>query len=126
LHKFESALGAISLGGSLILQIEGGFMTAQSERMFKTLAEVKAANKAIGNHWFERSTMRFFNSKVETGLLRGRFFITSERMELTFPKRYTVREAMPDGDIKTVGEFQGYTDLELARMAVNIVSTLNP
>ena len=88
--------------------------------MFKTLAQVKAANKAIGNHWFERSTMRFFNSKVETGLLRGRFFITSERMDLTFPKRYTVREAMPDGDIKTVGQFQGYSDLELARIAVNI------
>jgi hypothetical protein len=89
-------------------------------QMFKTLAQVKAANKAIRNHWFERSTMRFFNSKVETGLLRGRFFITSERMDLTFPKRYTVREAMPDGDIKTVGQFQGYSDLELARIAVNI------
>ena len=70
--------------------------------MFKTLAEVKAANKANGNYWFERSTMRFFNSVIESRLMDGGFFITSERMELTFPKRYTVREAMPDGDIKTV------------------------
>jgi hypothetical protein len=31
--------------------------------MFKTLAEVKAANKANGNYWFERSTMRFFKSQ---------------------------------------------------------------
>jgi len=26
--------------------------------MFKTLAQVKAANKANGDHWFERSTRR--------------------------------------------------------------------
>ena len=94
--------------------------------MFKTLAEVKAANKANGNHWFERSTMRFFNSVIESGLLRGRFFITSERRELDFPKRYTVREVLADGDIKTVGEFQGYTDLELARIAVNVADCKPP
>ena len=91
--------------------------------MFKTFAEVKAANKAIGNHWFERSTMRFFNSVIESRLMDGGFFITSERMELEFPKRYTVREAMPDGDIKTVGQFQGYSDLELARIAVRIAQS---
>jgi hypothetical protein len=90
------------------------------------MAQVKAANKAIGNHWFERSTMRFFNSRIESGLLRGRFFITSERRELDFPKRYTVREVLADGDIKTVGEFQGYTDLELARIAVNVADCKPP
>jgi hypothetical protein len=88
--------------------------------MFSTLAHVKQANKAIGNHWFERSTMRFFNSVIESRLLCGRFFITSERMELDFSKRYTVREVLESGEVKTVGEFQGYTDLELARIAVNI------
>ena len=93
---------------------------------FQTMAQVKAANKAIGNHWFERSTMRFFNSRIESGLLRGRFFITSERRELDFPKRYTVREVLADGDIKTVGEFQGYTDLELARIAVNVADCKPP
>lgn len=87
---------------------------------FQTMAQVKFANKTLGNHWFEKSTMRFFNSVIESRLLRGRFFITSERMELNFPKRYTVREVLPNGDIKTVGTFQGYTDLELARIGVDI------
>jgi len=87
---------------------------------FQTMAQVKAANKAIGHHWFERSTMRFFNSVIESGLLRGRFFITSERRELDFPKRYTVRRAQADGSIETVGTFQGYSDIELARIAVHI------
>ena len=87
---------------------------------FQTMAQVKAANKAIGNHWFERSTMRFFNSVIESGLLRGRFFITSERRELSLPKRYTVREVLADGEIKTVGQFQGFSDLELARIAIRL------
>lgn len=85
------------------------------EKRFSSMAEVKAANKAIDNHWFERSTMRFFNSRVESGLYGGRFFITSERMELTMPKKYSIREAMTDGDIKTVGVFQEFTTLEDAR-----------
>ena len=70
--------------------------------------------------------MRFFNSRIESGLLRGRFFITSERRELDFPKRYTVREVLAGGDIKTVGEFQGYTDLEFARIAVNVADCKPP
>jgi hypothetical protein len=85
------------------------------EKRFNTIAEVKAANKTIDNHWFERGTMRFFNSRIESGLYGGQFFITSERMELTMPKRYSIREAMPDGDIKTVGEFQEFLTLEDAR-----------
>ena len=88
--------------------------------MFKTLTEVKQENKAIGNYWFERSTMRFFNSVIESRLMADGFFITSERMELNFPKRYTVRRAQEDGSIMTVGKFQGYSDLKLARIAVHI------
>jgi hypothetical protein len=82
---------------------------------FNSMAEVKAANKAIDNHWFEPSTMRFFNSRIESKLYAGRFFITSERRELDLPKRYSIREAMPNGDIKTVGEFQEFLTLEDAK-----------
>lgn len=83
--------------------------------MFRTISEVKAANKAIDNHWFSRSTMKFFNSHVESGIYGGRYFITSERRELDMPKLYSIREALPDGDIKTVGEFQGFATLEDAK-----------
>ena len=90
----------------------------------KTIAEVKALNARMGYHYFDRSTMRFFNSRVESGLYSGRFFITSERMELSFPKRYSVRVINPEtGDIQTVGEFQGYSDIELARIAARIAAT---
>lgn len=92
--------------------------------MFKNVAEVKIANRAINNHWFEPRTMRFFNSHVESGMYGGRFFITSERMELTMPKRFTVREALPDGDIKTVGEFQKFSSLEQAREHAKLLSRI--
>jgi len=88
--------------------------------MFKTLTEVKQENKAIGNYWFERSTMRFFNSVIESRLMADGFFITSERMELNFPKRYTVRRAQADGSIETVGTFQGFSKRTIATACKNI------
>ena len=59
---------------------------------YRTIEDVKAANRAVGGHWFDADTMRFFHTKIESGLVacgfvgegdnckptRGRF-ITSER-----------------------------------------------
>jgi hypothetical protein len=42
------------------------------------------------------------------------FFITSEDNFNRTKKAYTIREAMPDGDIQTVGEFLGYESKEQA------------
>jgi hypothetical protein len=82
---------------------------------FKTIAEVRAANRAIDNHWFDRSTMRFFNCVIESKLYGGRFFVTSERMNLSDPKKYTIREALPSGDVRTVSGFRKFSFLEDAR-----------
>ena len=46
---------------------------------FKTLADFKRAHKAAGGHFFDRGAMRFFESRIESGLLKGGYFITSER-----------------------------------------------
>ena len=85
--------------------------------MFKTIADVRYANQQLGHHWFDRSSMRFFNTTIESSLYGGRFFITSERMDPRHPKKYTVREALPTGEIKTVGEFHRMTSIEDARDA---------
>ena len=82
--------------------------------MYKTIAEVKKANKSIGHHWFEASTMSFFNSVIETDLLHGRFFITSERMELDMPKQYSIRCAQEDGSISTIGKRGEFNNLTSA------------
>jgi hypothetical protein len=85
---------------------------------YQTMADVKDANRRIGNHWFDRSTMRFFNTKIESGLIGGKYFITSERYDDDRPRLFTVRRADPDGTIDTVGEFQGYHSREDAREAI--------
>ena len=37
------------------------------------------------------------------------------------PKKYTVREVLEDGEIKTVGKFQEYGTLEDAKEAINYI-----
>ena len=83
--------------------------------MFKTISDVKAANKAAGYYFFSRSTNRFFGSRVESSLYGGRFFITSEDNFDRSARFYTIREALPGGDIRTVSEFNGFRYIEDAR-----------
>lgn len=83
----------------------------------RTLADVKAANKAAGSHWFDRDSMTFFNTRIESKLLAGNYFITSELLH-GFPRRYSIRQAQPDGNIATIGEFQGFTTRAAAMAAI--------
>lgn len=85
--------------------------------MFKTISDVRQANRSIGNHFFDRSTMRFFDSRVESSLYAGRFFITSEKAGFSaYDRKFTIREALPSGEVKTVGNsFNKYHSIEDAR-----------
>lgn len=88
---------------------------------FSSVPQMKAAVRNSGSHWFDKNTMRFFNSKIETGILQKRFFISSERQEITDPKRYTIRyfvrdnNATPALDCHTVGEFEQFETLADAK-----------
>jgi hypothetical protein len=89
--------------------------------MFNTIAEVKKANKAKGQHFFDKNTLAFFGSNVYNGLYTvndRQFFITSEDNFNRTEKGFTIREAMPDGDIETVGEFLQYETKEQAIFAI--------
>lgn len=85
--------------------------------MFQTIAEVRQANRAIGHHFFDRSTMRFFASRVESGLYAGRYFITSEKAGFQSEQRkFTIREVGSNGEVKTVGDtFNEFLFIEDAR-----------
>lgn len=89
-----------------------------------TIAEVRAQNKAAGQCWFDRRTMRFFNSKIHGGLRRGKFFITSEYMRTPVERRYSIRKVREDYSINTVGEFMGYKSLEEARRAIDTMEVV--
>jgi hypothetical protein len=86
--------------------------------MFRSISQIKDANKRIGHHWFQPEAMRFFRSRIESGVYGGRYFISSEQFDDNSPRLYTVHEASPEGKIDTIGEFQQYAHLEDARDAV--------
>lgn len=88
---------------------------------FSSVPQMKVAVTNSGSHWFDKNTMRFFNSKIETGILNRRFFITSERQELSDPKKYTIRyfvrdeDAVPALECYTVGDFQQFDSVADAK-----------
>lgn len=86
--------------------------------MFKNMKQVMKANKDIGHHWFSKDTMRFFNSRVESELIEGKYFITSEDNFNRDARLYSVRIVNKDGTIDTVGEFLGYKTKQAALEAI--------
>lgn len=66
-----------------------------------TVSAIKVANKAIGHHWFDADTMRFFSSRVLRGVIGGRLFVTSERPP-EGEREYRVRIADDAGAVSTV------------------------
>lgn len=81
---------------------------------FENMGQVKKAHKL----WFSPDTMRFFRSIVETDLVKGQYFITSERQKNEENKKYTIRKA-DNISVRTIGKFQQYTSLAEAEKALN-------
>lgn len=93
---------------------------------YLTVAEMRAANAAAGHHFFDRDNMRFFGSRIEGGPYAGRLLITSEQAGPDFPRRYTLRVIHDDGEAGTVGEFQQYSTLDMARHVAQRISLRRP
>lgn len=89
------------------------------KNQFKTLAEFKAVYKSTGMHFFDRKTMKFFNSRIESGLIKGKYFITSESDMRNENRFFNVREIEYDLQIKTVGEFNTLFSKEKAKSLIN-------
>lgn len=88
--------------------------------MYTTITKIKQANKKAGGSFFDRGTMKFFNSKVESGVIKGKYFITSEKYEFFNPKRYTIRKITSTGSIDTIGNFCQFNS---KRMASDYIKT---
>lgn len=88
-----------------------------SKSPYTTMPKIKKHNP----RFFAPEAMEHYNSKVETGCLKGGYFITSEILkdaEETQARRYTVRRAVRANDggkyypfIENVGSFGEYSDL---------------
>lgn len=78
---------------------------------YANLAEVEEANRLSGHYWFSPDTMEFFKSRIETDLIDGQFFISSEKPPHG-PRAYTIRAVREDATIATLGNFGEYATLE--------------
>lgn len=88
-----------------------------------TLEEMENLNKSINNHWFDYGAMKFFNTTIETEPNQYNMFITSERMDLDMPKKYSIRWFCPDTyKVHTFGEFQQFGTIDEAQRFINIIS----
>ena len=83
-----------------------------------TIQEIKQRNRNAGHHFFDESTMRFFNSRVSEKTF-GDYFVTSEKGPSGI-RAYTVRYQDENGHIQTVGEFQQYATLQEALAVARI------
>jgi hypothetical protein len=93
---------------------------------YHTIDAIKQANQRGGYHFFEASTLRFFDSRILPTVYGGRYFITSEQFHgsdgYTAPRKYTIRRAEDSGDINTIGEFQAYNELREAKQAAQTLA----
>ena len=90
--------------------------------MMHTIDDIKAATlTGRCRHWFDDSSMEFFNSVVYGHVFaqdNGSYFVTSEQREDYTPRLFTVRFCSNDGPIETVGNFQEHETFEDAVRAI--------
>jgi NADP-dependent 3-hydroxy acid dehydrogenase YdfG len=82
---------------------------------------IKDYYRKTTGHFFDRGSMKFFNSRIGQDVYPAKeliYFVTSERFEQD-PRRYTVRSYnVQTGDIDTIGEFQEYRTKAAAIRAI--------
>lgn len=86
-------------------------------KQYQTISELRAN---ANGHFFDRSSMRFFNSRILPKVYRGVYFITSEKHRETDPRLFTVRMSL-NGSIETIGKFQVF---DTAREASAFIKSL--
>lgn len=92
---------------------------------WRSLEQVRAANRNLGHHWFDADSMRFFRTRLPKGMIGGRLFVTSEQFVSADgwadARRYTIRVAKDDGSVETFGEFQEYASGDAARRVAETI-----
>lgn len=82
-----------------------------------SMEQIRRSNKDAGFHFFDPQTIRFFRSRIGGTVHGDGYFITSEQPPYG-PRRWTIRQAMPDGSIRSVGGFLRYSSRSEALKAL--------
>ncbi len=80
------------------------------------ISEVKAIVKSNGSHFFDKDTMKYWGTRIETSVFKNGCFVTSENDFSETKRLYTVRR-FNGKSIVTIGDFQQYKTKEAAREA---------
>jgi hypothetical protein len=88
-----------------------------AKERIESIAQLKALNAQNGGCWFSADTMRFFGTRIESGIIRGKYFITSEQPPHDV-RKFSVRSFNDEGDIDTIGEFCAYRNKREAIAAI--------
>lgn len=86
-------------------------------RTWTNISEVRKANADAGGYWFSPASMRFFKTRIVSGIIKGRYFVTAE----TGPsgvERFSARIVNDGADIGTIGHFNSFLDIEDAKEAI--------
>ena len=86
-----------------------------------TISEVKATVIANGGHFFDRDTMKYWGTRIETGVFKNGCFVTSEDNYNKTKRLYTVCR-FNGKSIGIIGDFQQYETKEAARKAARLYS----
>ena len=78
-------------------------------KLYNSLSDLKIKHKKENGHWFDRQTMKYFNTKVESALIGGKYFIYSNKMPLQ-DRTYQIAEAYPSGNIFPVENSPHFKD----------------
>lgn len=90
------------------------------------IEEIVRHNIQIDDHFFDKSAMRVFSSRILPTVYGGRFFVTSEQDKQRYgtwdgERRYTVRKCV-NGRINVCSEFGEFaTAQEAKRAALDLV-----
>ena len=85
--------------------------------MYTTVTEIKEANKEAGYHFFDRKTMKFFKSKIESKVIQGKYLIISNMYDEK-TKKYMITEALDTGKVNYI-TFDHFNSMGEARTFLN-------
>jgi len=81
-----------------------------SRASYRSMAQIKEANLQADGVFFRPDVMAIFQTRIEAGPFPGGLFVTSEQFTSmrgqVYPRRYTVRRALENGAVETMGQFQ--------------------
>lgn len=95
-----------------------GWTNAAGERFF-SIEDIRNANRDAGFYWFSPDTLRFFRSRILSGVYSGTggvFFVSSESRDGAW-RTYNVRRFLPEsGNVESTA-FRAYRTAEGAKRA---------